>query len=182
MKTIPCILLAMLVGGAAIAEEANTERPQRPERPIPPAILKEFDKDGDGKLSQEERAEMREIMRGRRAARHKEMLQRFDADGDGKLSDEERKLAHETILKEMLLKYDANGNGELEPEERRAMVEAEGHNPLAPFMRRQALGRGERGARAPRGEGADRPRRGTDSQREGRQRSERRSRAQQPSE
>jgi len=160
MKTIPWILIALLAGGTAIAEEAKP-RNERTERPISAALIKEFDKDGDGKLSDQERAEMRRVLRERREARQKELLRRFDADGDGKLSDEERKTALETIRKEMLAKYDANGNGRLDPEERAAMIEGEGHNPLTPFMR--GRGQGPEGG----------PRRGTDDQREGRQRLER---------
>ena len=49
----------------------------------PPAhIIEKFDKDGDGKLNDEEKAEIR-----------KEMKSKFDKDGDGKLSPEERKTA-----------------------------------------------------------------------------------------
>ena len=55
----------------------------------PPAhIIEKFDKDGDGKLSDEERAEIR-----------KEMMAKFDKDGDGKLSPEERKAAMEARSK-----------------------------------------------------------------------------------
>jgi len=164
MKTIHWILTAVLAGGAAVAEEAKPDV-ERPQRPISAALLKQFDQDGDGKLSPEERAEMQAAMRERRRARHQEMLKRFDADGDGRLNAEERKIAHDTILKEMLVKYDANGNGEIDREERRAMVEAEGHNPLAPFMR-QRQGRGERAGRGegrPRGERRQRPGQGTPS-------------------
>ena len=54
-------------------------------RPAPPAeMIAKFDKDGDGKLSAEER---KALMEGRKA----EMLKKFDKDGDGKLSTEERK-------------------------------------------------------------------------------------------
>jgi hypothetical protein len=171
MKSTHWLLIALLTGGAAIAEEAkpNAERPKRPDRPIPAEILKEFDKDGDGKLSADEHTAMRTAMRERRMARHQEMLKRFDADGDGKLNEEERKTAHDAILKEMLVKYDTNGNGELDPDERRTMIQGEGHNPLAPFMRprgpREPRVEGEN-RRGPRGEGADRPRRGTDAQRD----------------
>ena len=47
-------------------------------------MIKKFDKDGDGKLNEEERKAAEE-------ARKAEMLKRFDKDGDGKISDEERK-------------------------------------------------------------------------------------------
>ena len=53
-------------------------------------ILKKFDKDGDGKLSQEERQAMREDRKAEIEARHADMIKKFDKDGDGKLSDEER--------------------------------------------------------------------------------------------
>ena len=48
-----------------------------------------FDKDGDGELNEEERAEARKTMEARR----KEALKKFDKDGDGKLNEEERKAA-----------------------------------------------------------------------------------------
>jgi Ca2+-binding EF-hand superfamily protein len=51
-------------------------------RTVPAHILEKFDKDGDGKLSDDERAEIR-----------KEMMAKFDMDGDGKLGPEERKAA-----------------------------------------------------------------------------------------
>ena len=62
-------------------------------------MLKKFDKDGDGKLSEEERSAARAEMQKRREAdgqkgsrgeRRAEMLKKFDKDGDGKLSEEER--------------------------------------------------------------------------------------------
>ena len=43
-------------------------------------MIKKFDKDGDGKLNEEERAAVREEMKGRKD----ELLKKFDADGDGK--------------------------------------------------------------------------------------------------
>ena len=51
--------------------------------------MKKFDKDGDGKLSEDERAELRKAM----DARRKEFMAKFDKDGDGKLNEEERKAA-----------------------------------------------------------------------------------------
>ena len=51
--------------------------------------MKKFDTDGDGKLSESERAELRNTMEARR----KEFLAKFDKDGDGKLNEEERKAA-----------------------------------------------------------------------------------------
>ena len=53
-------------------------------------VLKEFDKDGDGKLNEEERKAAGEAMR-------KKLIEKFDKDGDGKLNEEERKAAREAM-------------------------------------------------------------------------------------
>jgi Ca2+-binding EF-hand superfamily protein len=53
-------------------------------------MIAKFDKDGDGKLNEEER-------KAAHAAMEKEMLAKFDKDGDGKLSDEEKKAAREAM-------------------------------------------------------------------------------------
>lgn len=77
------------------------------------AILKKFDKDGDGKLSKEERKAMQEEwlkdhpeaakrmeeMKARQEARKAEILKKYDKDGDGKLSDEEKKAMREDWAK-----------------------------------------------------------------------------------
>ena len=74
-------------------------------------MVKKFDKDGDGKLSDEEKAAAKTEMEAKRAEMHKE----FDKDGDGKLSDDERKAMHEAY---MLKKFDKNGDGKLSDEEK----------------------------------------------------------------
>ena len=74
-------------------------------------MVKKFDKDGDGKLSDEEKAAAKTEMEAKRAEMHKE----FDKDGDGKLSDEERKAMHEAY---MLKKFDKDGDGKLSDEEK----------------------------------------------------------------
>ena len=57
--------------------------------------MKKFDKDGDGKLSEEEKAELRKAIaqRGGRPGGRRpppELMKKFDKDGDGKLSESER--------------------------------------------------------------------------------------------
>ena len=66
------------------------------------AMMKEFDKNGDGTLDEEERAAMRETLRQRFGAgggpgggrgqmpNREELLKRFDKNGDGELDEEER--------------------------------------------------------------------------------------------
>ena len=108
----------MILGTCGFA--AAQEKPKRSDRPIAQEMLKKFDKDGDGKLSDEERKAMREDMRAVHEKREAEMLKKFDTDGDGKLSDEEKKARRETMAakrKELLEKYDADKDGKLSPEE-----------------------------------------------------------------
>ena len=53
------------------------------------AMIKKFDKDGDGKLSREERRAIYKAEEKRKF----EFIKKFDKDGDGKLSREEEKAA-----------------------------------------------------------------------------------------
>ena len=89
--------------------------------------LKKYDKDGDGKLNDEERTAMR-------ADRDKAMLEKYDADKDGKLNNEERmKMEAENPRRGMggppptaeeIKTYDKNGDGKLEGDEATALREA----------------------------------------------------------
>ena len=98
----------------------------------PPAeLLKKYDKDGDGKLSAEER---RAIWEGARERHRQAMLKKYDADGDGKLSDEEtaamkaeqkkamteRAEAWKTWREKVTKEADADGDGKATPEEWKA--------------------------------------------------------------
>ncbi|MEZ5300238.1 MAG: EF-hand domain-containing protein [Verrucomicrobiales bacterium] len=58
-----------------------------------PEFLAEFDVDGDGQLSEEERQAAKEA----RKARIDEIRDRIDTDGDGEISDEEREAAREAM-------------------------------------------------------------------------------------
>jgi len=65
------------------------------------AMWKQFDKDGDGTLSDQEKADMKAEWQTRREARRKEMLAKFDKDGDGALSDQEKAEARTARAAEM---------------------------------------------------------------------------------
>jgi len=88
-------------------------------------ILKEFDKDGDGKLDEAERKAAREAMKAKREAFRKKMLEKFDKDKDGKISQEERKAAREAFFAnlkenhpELFKRLDTNNDGTLSDEEK----------------------------------------------------------------
>ena len=96
---------------AAIVSLAATTFAAPPENNDPAArkaeMLKKFDKDGDGKLSDTEKTTLRAEMQNRRGGgrdrkqwtpeQRDEMLKKFDKDGNGKLSQEERDTAREAM-------------------------------------------------------------------------------------
>ncbi len=93
--------------------------------------LKKFDKDGDGQLSEEERAEAKKFYQsqgGRAGGQGKPgqgsnraaIMKRFDKNGNGKI-DEDEKQAMVAARKEILAKFDKNGNGKIDEEERAAV-------------------------------------------------------------
>jgi len=106
--------------------EARGERPGREE------MLKKYDADKDGKLSESELEQMkkdREGKRGKGRPGREEMLKRFDKDGDGELSDTERAEMRKAMSErrgdpgkreEMLKQFDKDGDGQLNEEERAA--------------------------------------------------------------
>jgi hypothetical protein len=120
MKTNTLIVIAAAIGlsGAAYAEEGKGPRPPHK---LPPEIIEKFDKDGDGKLNEEEHAAAKAARGEMEADRKKEMLAKFDKDGDGTLNEEEKMAAREEMKKKMLEKFDKDGDGELSEEERKAM-------------------------------------------------------------
>lgn len=131
--------------------------PARP--PIPRAeLLKRFDKDANGKLSDAERDAMRQEritekvrqeQSGRRGFRPPvppETVKKFDKDGDGELNDDEMQAVFDDMRKrmeEVTRQYDKNKDGRLDEEEFetvRADIDSGKLTGLPPFF-----GRGRRG-------------------------------------
>jgi len=98
--------------------------------------MKRFDKNGDGRLDDEERAEALREMKKKggeiQGQLRQFMLRRFDADGNGTLDPAERKTAFDETMKQLeengpMVKntvlgfvhkrFDVNGNGTLDKEE-----------------------------------------------------------------
>jgi len=132
MKKILIFLSAIgLSIGLYAKPEKDGKKPGSKEgRPSREEIIKKFDKDGDGKLNDEEKAELRKKMAERSGGGRKLppfLMKKFDKDGDGKLSDEEKaeaRKAMEARRKEMIGKFDKDGDGKLNEEERKAAMAA----------------------------------------------------------
>lgn len=119
----PLMTLGALLGTCLFvsAQDGGSPPQQRPQRQLPPNVIKEFDKDGDGQLSNEERTAMVDTMRAKSEERNKAMLEKYDADKDGKLNAEEAGKARSERQAELLKKYDKDGDGKLSNEERKAI-------------------------------------------------------------
>jgi Ca2+-binding EF-hand superfamily protein len=99
-------------------------------------VMRRFDTDGDGELSESEREAMREQFRERRGQRgdpvlREALLRRYDADGDGELNEAEREVARaefrqirQEIQDRIVPLYDLDGDGRLNREERQAAAPA----------------------------------------------------------
>lgn len=93
MKTAASILLALGMSAAIAGAHGKGGKggPKGPggERGLPPEVLAEYDTDGDGVLSDTEKAAMKAAMEAKRA----EFIAKYDTDGDGVLNAEERAAA-----------------------------------------------------------------------------------------
>ena len=115
---LSCFSFAAKPGKAKKKENSGGVRPSREE------MIKKFDTDGDGKLSAEERAEVRkEFMAKGKLPPF--VVKEFDKDGDGKLNVEERSEARAKMAdrkKEAIKEFDKDGDGKLNEEERKAAL------------------------------------------------------------
>ena len=84
--------------GAAPGGEGEGRKPRSRD-----AFIKRFDKNGDGKLSEDEKAEAQKALKAKKGAKEgrpeklTEAMKKFDTDGDGELSDEEKAAAKEAL-------------------------------------------------------------------------------------
>lgn len=129
---IPTLALAFAIFSIA---HTKAEEVAPVEKPLKQKVLAAHDKDGDGKLSEEEREAARGVMKEKFEARRKEAIAKFDKDGDGKLNEEEKQAAKDARKKEMLEKFDKDGDGKLSEEEKKAAGAAIGKPPHRPGKR-----------------------------------------------
>ncbi len=102
LSTLACVTIVSLAVTTFAAPSKNNDPAVRKAE-----MLKKFDKDGDGRLSDEEKSTLRAEMQNRRGGgrdrkqwtpeQRDEMLKKFDTDRDGKLSQEERDTAREAM-------------------------------------------------------------------------------------
>ena len=129
-KVLLSISVLSLATGMIAKPEKGGKKPGSGEgRPSRQEVMKKFDKDGDGKLNQEEKAELRKKMAERGAGRRIPplVLEKFDKDGDGKLSEDERATARKAMearRAEMIEKFDKDGDGQVNNQERKAAMTA----------------------------------------------------------
>ena len=108
------LIAAPLVAGATTYAVAQGDGPTRKE------LIQKFDKNGDGKLDDAERAQMKAAFEAKRAEHHKEMLAKYDTNKDGKLDAAEKKVMRDAKLTERFQAMDKDGDGKLTLDEFKA--------------------------------------------------------------
>ncbi|MBA3846899.1 MAG: hypothetical protein H0X45_09675 [Planctomycetes bacterium] len=116
--TLPrCLALILLAGVAGFAhageEAADGKRHQRGEGRCHAHLLKKWDADKDGTLSDAEKQAARAHLRAK-------ALAKWDADKDGTLSDAEKQAARGAHRAKALAKWDADKDGTLSDAEKQA--------------------------------------------------------------
>ncbi len=105
-NTLKTSLAALSALAIAVGIATAGDKPEGKARPeggadLRAKMLERFDKDGDGKLSEAERAEAKKAMGDRDGKgggdRKTEILKRFDKDGDGQLNEAERAEARKAM-------------------------------------------------------------------------------------
>ena len=116
MKLAMLIATPLVAGAAtyAIAGDAG------PDHQPPAELVQKFDKNGDGKLDDAERAQMKTAFEAKRAEHKKEALASYDLNKDGKLDAAERTAMRDDKLAERFQAMDKNADGKLTLDEFKA--------------------------------------------------------------
>jgi hypothetical protein len=100
-------IAAPLVAGAATYAAADSGSPADRHA----ELIQKFDQNGDGKLDDSERAQMKAFFQARRQAHRQEMLAKYDTNHDGKLEPSERAVMRDDKLTARFAKLDTNHDG-----------------------------------------------------------------------
>ena len=123
MKTNTLTVVAATCG-LFVTANAQTGKPPEDakEKKTPAKMVEKFDKDGDGKLNDEERAEAKasegKMKVGKKRA---EMIAKFDKDGDGELNKEEEAALRADKKQKLIEQFDEDKDGKLNEEEEAKM-------------------------------------------------------------
>jgi len=100
MKTKSLLVIAGIFALMGISQAEEGKKPAKEKKAVSPELLEKYDKDKDGKLSKEERVELKKDKAAEKKAKSEtgkkkkgvspEVLEKYDKDKDGKLSKEER--------------------------------------------------------------------------------------------
>ena len=117
-----CSVLAFAIAAPAIADDSKDSEVSEDSEGSTAGgirryrIFEEYDTDGDGRLTKDERAAARK-------KHYEKHVQKFDTDGDGKLSETERGVARKEQYSRHVEQFDTDGDGKLSEEEREAARE-----------------------------------------------------------
>ena len=126
--TVGALLAVIAVCGVVLIQNL---KPIEDDGYVPPwqrAVIKKFDRDGDGKLNREEQRAADAAIKAS-GDQKREWIKRFDRDGDGELNREEREAAAKASSADreaIVRKFDLDGDGKLNEEEGQAARKALG--------------------------------------------------------
>ena len=123
--TLLCTCSLYAQDDKAKKEKGNDRRGDWRER-----MIKQFDKDGDGKLNEAERQEARKNWRKRGEERRQQFMKKYDKNGDGKIDDAEGEQIAQDMLKRFKEhapdrykeRYDKNNDGKVDAEEEKQAI------------------------------------------------------------
>jgi hypothetical protein len=93
MRNMTTITLVLMFIGSLTTASMATDKGEghgRGKGPARAKMMEKFDKDGDGKLSDEEKSAAKAAHKEMMTERKAKFMEKFDTDGDGELSDEEK--------------------------------------------------------------------------------------------
>lgn len=121
MKVALALCGSILVGGVGLAAAQGFGG-----GPDKATFMQKYDTNGDGKLDDAEKAQLRADMKAKHEAKKAEMLAKYDLNKDGKLDASERAVMKNERAQEAFKKADTNGDGQLSLDEFKAMKQHHG--------------------------------------------------------
>lgn len=112
--------LAILIASPLVAGAATYAAADGNHAGGKPDLIQKFDANGDGKLDDAERAQMKAAWQAKRAEHEKEALAKYDANKNGTLDPAERQAMHDDRLAQRFQAMDKNGDGKLTLDEFKA--------------------------------------------------------------